>query len=242
LEHYSIACYWKDRKEDADACTNRLVQCLNGLATCDPAFGEVLVVPRTTRKLPYRVPVDFESIKPFMEKGRNREDVPPRKIIEKLGYSVTFNSDYQKREEQWNIRTVCGLYANTPRLLNSCVVSLPKKGPVVERLLNRTTALCMMRTLISAWDPDWVAAQSYEFQRLIAPDARIPGCLVGWMVYFAARLGKVPDGLPVHSRVELEQGTLLILTEDPISQDRPEHVSTAQAVLSRLQQVGLIPA
>jgi hypothetical protein len=243
MDTYYIGCYWTDRKEDADACTDRAVQCLKQLAGCDPALAEVLVVPKSTRKLPYRVPVNFEAIKPLIEGGRNREDVPPRKIIEKLGYSITFVSDYEKREEQWNIRILCGAYPQTKGLLNHCVLELPKRGEALKTLLQSGTMTCLVRAMIAAWDPDWAVVQGRAFRDALTPDASVPGkVLLGWMAYYAGRLGKVPDDLPVHSRTELEQGTLLVLSREPVTPDRPDHIAAAQAVLPGLQRVGLIPA
>jgi hypothetical protein len=241
LENYYIGCYWKDQKEDAEACAGRVLKCLRGLANCDDAFTEVHEVP--DRKVPYRIPVDLETIKSIVEKGRNREDFPPYKVIEKLGFNGSFVSNVRKPDDKWSFRFVCGLYANTPGLLNSCVLNLPNQGAVAQRLLASTTMSCMVQTLVSAWDPDWAVVQSSAFRDYFAPKATIPGkALIGWMVYFAARLGKVPDDLPVHSRVELEQGTLLVLSEEPITSERPEHVSTAEALLAVAQRVGLIPA
>lgn len=247
MDTYYICCNWKDRKEDADACTNRMVQCLEGLATCDPAFSEVLIVPRSTREAPYRIPVDFETIKPFMEKGRNREDVPPRRVIEKLGYNISFISGSQKREEQWNIRSMCGAYPHTPGMLNYCKLSLPSRGEALKTLLRLDTMTCSVRAMISAWDPDWAVVQGHDFHDYVRQSAGVPRntpkwVFLGWIAYFAARVGNVPENLTVHSRVNLEQGTLVVLTEEPITRDRPDHVTTTQGVLTSLQRAGLIPA
>ena len=123
---------------------------MQGLAGCDPSFTEVFIVPKSTRKLPYRIAVDFETIKPFVEQGRNREDVPPRKIIEKLGYSVSFISDYRNREEQWTVRTMCGAYAQAVRMFNYCNLSFPKQSDALNNLLQRRTATCLAQAMISA--------------------------------------------------------------------------------------------
>jgi len=234
-----IGGYWRDRKEDADACANRIVQCLRGLTTCDPAFEEVFVV---TRK-PYRIPIDIQTIQPIVQKARNRADSPPHRIIEPLGFRPSFCSEPRGREEEWAFSSMCGAYPKTPGLWNNCVLKLPTKGEASQRLSRLDTVVGMMRTLISAWDPDWAVAQTHEFRQLFASGSKIPGkLLVGWMSYFAARMGRVPDGVPVHSRIEIpDRGTLLILTEDAVAPDRPDHVATAHAVSFALQEAGLIP-
>lgn len=247
MDTFYLGCYWKDRKEDTAACTERIVQCLNGLATCQQGFAEVFLVPRTYKSA-YRIPVDFETLKPLLEKGRNREDVPPRKIIEKLGYSISFVSgdDYRNRDTQWGMRTMCGAYPKTPGLSNYCVLSLPKKGEALETLLQPEKLRCLLRAMIDAWEPDWAIVQGSKLRDYVRQSAGIPAqspqnAFLGWMAYFASRVGKVPDGLPVYSKLDLEQGTLLTLTPEPIDLDRPDHVNTVQTVLSGLQSAGLIP-
>jgi hypothetical protein len=246
MDTYFIGCRWRDRKEDADACTNRIVRCLKGLAACDAEFEPVYVVPRS-HTLPYRIPVDFETLKPLVEEGRNREDVPPRRIIEKLGYSVSFVSgaDYRKRQEQWSLRIMCGAYPQVPAMANHCNLSLPQKGEALKTLLLHSKTACLVRAMIDAWDPDWATVEGSDFSDYVRESAGVPkrspkGIFPGWMTYFATRFGKIPEDLPVHSRIELEQGTLLILTDDPITRERPEHVATAEAVLRAFQQSGLI--
>jgi hypothetical protein len=246
MDSYYIACNWKDRKEDAGACTRRIVQCMRGLASCDPSFAEVSIVPRSTRKLPYRIAVDFETIKPFVERGRNRTDVPPRKIIEKLGYNISLSADYRNREKKWVINAMCGAYPQTSGMLNYCKLSLPREADALDGLLQRGTAACLVQAMISSWDPDWAVVQGLHFGDYIRQMAGVPKyapkqVFVGWMSYFADRVGKVPDDVPVHSKIRLEHGTLLVLTEEPITTDRPEHLSTASAVLARLQGAGLVP-
>jgi hypothetical protein len=248
MDNLYLGCYWKDRKEDADACTKRIVQCLKGVATCDQGFAEVFLVPKSY-KSPYRIPVDCETLKPLVEKGRNREDVPPRKVIEKLGYSISFVSgdDYRNRDTQWSMRTMCGAYPQTPGLSNYCALSLPKKGEALEALLRPEKLTCLLRTMIDAWEPDWAIVQGSKLQDYVRQGAGIPPqspqrAFLGWMAYFANRVGKVPDELPVYSKLNLEQGTLLTLTPELIELDRPDHENTVRAVLSGLQNAGLIPA
>lgn len=104
-----------------------------------------------------------------------------------------------------------------------------------------------MHAMIDAWDPDWVIINGSNFFDYVRKYAGIPQysphrAFLGWMAYFAKHLGKVPEELPVYSRTELEHGTLVVLSEDPITLDRPDHVATANAVISSLKQTGLIPA
>jgi hypothetical protein len=248
MDNYYIGCYWKDRREDVDVCADRIVRCLEGLARCDRDFAKVFAVPRSTRKLPQHIAVNPEILKAILEQGRNREDVPPRKVIEKLGYSISLMSDHKKpREEQWVIRTMCGAYPETPGMLNYCKLSLPKRGDVANALLRRPATVCLIEVMIEAWDPDWALVQGAAFYDYVRQWSGVPKhspqwVFVGWMAYFAARVGKPPEDLPIHARIELKRGTLIVLSEEPITIDRPDHIAIAQEVISSLKQARLIPA
>lgn len=246
MDKYFLGCYWKDREEDAEACTNRIVRCLNGLASCDPTLAEVLIVPRS-RNAPYSIPVNFETIKPLVEKGRNREDVPPRNIIKKLGYSISFVSDQKSRKDRWKIRTMCGAYPNVPAIVNYCALSLPEDEGSSALLLQLTKMTCLIKVMIEAFDPDWAIVQGSKFHDFVREWSGIPPhspqkSFLGWIAYFADDLGNVPKDLPVYSRTKLEKGTLLVLTEDPITHHRLDHVTTTQAVIASLKEAGFIPA
>src|SRR5205823_6384524 len=95
-------------------------------------------------KLPYRITVDTETIKPLVEAGRNREDFRPYKIIEKLGYSGSFVSeDFRKPDEKWVMRFLCGGRSpdsDTQRLLDSFSLLgylAPRRIPPGNRLMVR---------------------------------------------------------------------------------------------------------
>lgn len=239
---FYIGCYWMDRKEDADACATRMLACLKGLAGCDAVFEDIFATAK--RKPPYRISLEIGAIKPVVERGRNREDSRPYRVIEKLGFSGSFGSDWKTPpNEEWVLRFFCGAYPNTPHLMNSCILRLPSEGEAVNRLLHSGTMVSIVRVLISAWDPDWAIVQSDEFRDLIAPNGRVPGrVLAGWMTYFAPRLGKLPSDIPVHSTVDLDGGgALLVLTEEPVTSARPDHIAKAEALLAALQESGLVP-
>lgn len=241
MSNYYIGAYWPDRPESASQCGARMSGCLRALASVDAVFGDVYLV---TDKGEYpSVKIDDEpAFTAIYEQGRNREDAPPRRIIEKLGYSASFISRDRSPEQKWVIRSACGMYANNPGLLNRCVLSLPKSGETAERLTGCAPAISMAKAVVSAWDPQWAAVQSNEFRSLIAPTAAIPGAaMIGWMMYFSKRAGTVPD-VAVHSRVEWpDLGTMLVVTEDPISVSREGHVSVAKALRESFQGAGLIP-
>lgn len=219
-----------------------MLQFLLALQKCDPVFRDVLALP--AGKAPCPVLLDESVVREIFEQGRNREDAPPRAVIEKLGYTATFTSKVRTQEDKWLIRCACGLFAGTPNLLNRCVLSLPKTPQVLSRILRIEPALALIRAMISAWDPDWAVYQSSDFLKQFTSDAAIPGkALVGWMTYFASRVGEMPSLAGLAAAVQRESGgSIMISTEEPLDSARPEHLATADSIVRALQRCGLIPS
>jgi len=130
------------------------------------------IVPRSTRKLPYRIAVDFETIKPFVERGRNRTDVPPRKIIEKLGYNISLSADYRNRRKKWVINAMCGAYPQTSGMLNYCKLSLPREADALDGSLQRGTAACLVQAMIFLLGSRLGCRSRTSFRRLHSPNGR----------------------------------------------------------------------
>jgi hypothetical protein len=210
-----------------------MLECLQALAKCDEMFEDIHAVPNSY-KPPYRITPDFDTIKDIVEAGCHREDFPPYKVIEKLGFRSSFVSGSRKQDEQWVISSTCGLYAATDGLLNNVVLKIPKTGTNRERLLQYDKAVCLMKAMIQIWDPDWASFQSHQFRLLLSESAKIPGeALVGWMTYVATRCGEAPEDLPVYERIQIDsQGTLLVATPEIVSATRPDQVAIARAVIA----------
>ena len=61
------------------------------------------------------------------------------------------------------------------------------------------------------------------------------------MNYFASHLGKVPENLPSHDRVQIgEKGTLLVFSDKPLETESPEHMAVVDSVMPDLKAAGLI--
>ncbi|MGH9571866.1 MAG: Imm52 family immunity protein [Candidatus Angelobacter sp.] len=234
---YNIACYWKNREEDLDACANRAAEFLKRMAACDPVFARVYV---SSRKHESRLPVsaDSELLKPLLED----------KIAEKWGSRISFVSDHQDCDEQWTIHIRCGAApAQAPKgWSNFCMPLLPKRGRPLETLLQPSVLSCIIRAMVQAWEPDWAVIYDDRTLDELYERAGIPGdsrkeMFLGWMTYFGKHMGAVPKNLPAYSRLDLGGGTLLILTPEPPQSDQPEQARVFQEVLLGLQGVGLLP-
>ena len=101
--------------------------------------------------------------------------------------------------------------------------------------------------MVEAWEPDWAvvydgAALDGVYQRAGILKYAHKNIFLGWMTYFAKHIGMVPEDLAVHSRINLRLGTLLVLTEEPMSGERPDHVANTRRAVRSLRRAGLLPA
>lgn len=240
MADYYFGWYWGDRTEDIDACAEKVLRSLEALGRCDPAFENIYVVPQE-RKVPYKVDVDPAAVRSIMEAGRNREDLPPYKIIESLGFKGSFVSeDFRKRGFEWSLLFHCGV--SVSGVPNSCVLSVPKSGDVRDRMLQYDTARRIIGELVEIWNPD-TAVLKKRGTIVKQPDGRMTMTKVpvGWMNYFASHLGKVPENLPLTSQIEIDdRGTLLIVTPDPVTMDLPENTETNEALTLALKRAELL--
>ena len=110
--------------------------------------------------------------------------------------------------------------------------------------------MLVVKAMIEAFEPDWaiVLVRGTNFFDFVQEWSGIPQyspqkAFLGWIAYFADNVGNVPADLPVYSRVKLEKGTLLVLTEDPITHHRPDHVTNppTQAVIASLKRSWTYP-
>jgi hypothetical protein len=123
---------------------------------------------------------------------------------------------------------------------NRCGLRAPDEGPIGERVLTTRFQTEVLRSVATAWDPDWGVAISSAHRDILlkkSPDD-IP---VGWVTYLSRRRGRVPP-LPAPVRIEPvgELGTLVILTPERFTASNPEHVELAERVRVRLDKAGLL--
>jgi hypothetical protein len=140
--------------------------------------------------------INYETLKSIVEEGRNHEDFPPYTIIEKLGYSGMFVSEhFSRRDEGRALSFLCGAYAEP--LQNSCLLRIPKFGEIRDRLLQRDTILCVLKNLVSAWEPDTAIVKSRgPIIRQPSGEVTTVKSPIGWMNYFATPLGNCPTICP----------------------------------------------
>ncbi|XXF77562.1 immunity 52 family protein [Myxococcaceae bacterium GXIMD 01537] len=121
-----------------------------------------------------------------------------------------------------------------------CVLSLPQKGLVAERLLSVPVLTQLMRAMVRAWEPEWAVVVSHALRDELSKSAAL-GTYVGWMTYLSDHRGALPV-LPAPTQVEPVEamGTLITLSPERLESTNPEHVALALRVQELLAGAGLL--
>ncbi len=232
VDSYYAGAYWGPRKETPEQCARRAEAFLAALATIDPAFSRWFEQGKS-RKDALKRPIEpsGEALKERVRRGRDRQ-------FEDLGYSVWAWNGASDDYDACGFHFYCGGYSEGQS--NNCVVNLPIRGPNAERVLSVPILTELVRSMALAWEPDSALATSTMHRDAITPDGN-PKTFVGWVMYFPHSRGKVPP-LPAPVRVEPveDKGTLIILTPERLTTEKPEHVELGQRVHSLLIEAGLL--
>ncbi|XXF79946.1 immunity 52 family protein [Myxococcaceae bacterium GXIMD 01537] len=197
------------------------------------------------------------SFERWFQQGRSRNDAlkrpiaPARGELENLvrkGKDRVFE-DLGFRLSGWNgvgddydaaaFNILCGGYTDVVR--NTCVFTLPSRGPNAERVVTASVLAALVRVSALAWEPDWGLATSHAHRKLIDERGAKGAPRIGWVMYLAAHRGPVPP-LPAPVRIEPveDKGTLIVLTPERFSAGNPEHVALAERVRQLLEGAGLL--
>ena len=232
IESYYAGAYWGPRKETPEECARRAEVFLTSIASVDPAFSRWFEGGRS-RKDALKRPIESsgEALAKRVRRGRDRQ-------FEELGYSVgAWNGapdDYDASSFNFN----CGGYSEGQA--NRCVVDLPTRGPNAERVLSVPILIGLVRSMVLAWEPASAIATSSMLREAVTPIGRA-GTFVGWVMYFPHSRGMIPS-LPSPVRMEPveDKGTLIVLTPERLTTEKPEHVELGQLVHELLNKAGLL--
>ncbi|MFY1826210.1 immunity 52 family protein [Myxococcus fulvus] len=237
-ETYDVCAYWGARKESPEECAQRTAVLLGMLAECDSLLAH-WYVPTRSRKDALKhplMPPDISTLTERFRRGVNREKGGP--VFEDLGFTFWFGNG-GSGETLVDLRIKCGAYSGGSS--NYCWMTLPRKGPHFERMVEVPVLTNFMRAMFSAWSPDWMLTGSNLYRmKYREPDAS-PFSL-GWMTYLANHVGRVPP-LPAPVRIEPveDKGMLILLTPERFTVSNPEHVALARRVRELLARAGLMP-
>ncbi|MCY1045069.1 immunity 52 family protein [Corallococcus sp. bb12-1] len=224
--------YWGARKESAEACALRMERLFANLASVDSSFAQWFQQGRS-RKAALLRPIEpgGSALEALIRRGRDR-------VFEDLGFRVRGWNGVTDDHDASGLDVTCGGY--TQAVNNFCVFSLPTQGPHAERVLTAPILCGLVRSMATAWEPEWAIATSTAHRNRVTDNPK-PGTFVGWIMYLARSRGPVPP-LPAPVRIEPveDKGTLIILTPERFTVSNPEHVALAEHVRGLLDTAGLM--
>ena len=228
-EKYYMGAYWPGRVEPVESYARRAELFFRLLAPSDSTFN------RWFEKAGSRA----EALKSsFVPDEASLHDLFKKKY-RRDGAGVAFSAwNGEPDGASTGVRLSCG--STSPLLGDLCVMDLPTRGDVRERVLTAPVLARVLRAAALAWDADWGVATSMAHRDKVSEFA-VPGTFVGWLMYLSARRGAVPP-LPAPVRMEPveDKGTLIMLTPERFTAANPEHVSLAEHVSGLLDRAGLL--
>ncbi|RKG78859.1 immunity 52 family protein [Corallococcus terminator] len=231
-ETYFAGAYWGARKESSEQCARRAGTLLAALPSVDPSFTQWFQQGRS-RKDALKRPIEPTSaeLEKLILKGKDR-------VVEELGFRFGAWNGAPDDSDGSSFNVTCGSFSD--RVSNVCVFNLPNRGPTADRVLTAQVLSALVRSMATAWEPDFAAAMSSP--QLPSAETGDPSSIwIGWVTYLSRRRGPVPP-LPAPVRIEPveDKGTLLILTPERFTVSNPEHVALAEHVRGLLDNAGLM--
>ena len=221
---YFAGAYWLARQESAAACARRADLFFRLLGGCDPAWTDWHDTASSQVVNP-----DEAALTRMFGAKEYRSGLDGFRFMFWTGKTVP---------EATSVGVSCG--SATPWVPSSCVIGLPDKGPVAERVLTAPVITLVLRAMAQAWEPEWAIATSHEHLE-VAYGYPLPDAYVGWVMYFSHQRRTVPP-LPAPVRIEPveDRGTLVVLTPERFTGANPEHVALAARVHALLEHAGLL--
>ena len=234
-----LGAYWGDRREDLDACTERLMNFLLKLGACDGVFEQWFETGWSREEaLSRKVAIERADLRKLVYKGRHLTDIGS-KLMEDLGFSIFLWNGCPEDNGEMGFNVNCGSYTGNPGLVNNCVINLPRRGAAAERILSVKSLERLMSVVVEAWEPDWAVITLHALREGFKVRPRSP--VFGWLLFLSARRGVVP-ALPAPSRtVQLEGlGILVITTDEQFDMERTDHIHAVKKTYRVLKKAGLL--
>lgn len=227
-ETYYVGSYWLARPESAEACAQRAERFFHLLGRCDPAWNQWHDTAAEEASNDVVTP-DAATFARMFQKKEYQSGKDGFRFMFFVGDTVP---------ESTSASGNCG--SAPPWVTSNCVLRLPSKGPVSERVLTATVMTDALRAMALAWEPEFGVATSHAHREMLVNRKGV-GTFTGWVMYFSRQRGAVPP-LPVPVRVEPveDKGTLVILTPERFTVANPEHVALAARVHEVLHGAGLL--
>jgi hypothetical protein len=226
---HTVRFSWGPRREEAGQVAKRLLRFLEGLSEIDPVFDQWYPVGKRADQT---VPLELGALEALCRKGINREEVPPFKPIDDLGFSVSLLTGGSRMLH-------LGVHAGvvTPYVQNSVIMDLPPTGVVGKRICRAEPLIALCHLVVQCWDPEvgqiWSTALG---ETLDVPE---DGIDVGWLTYVAKRRMRRPE---LDRAIEVipiaRAGHLVVATRQRFSAENANHLARAARIAAALNPAG----
>ena len=236
---FSICGYWGSRKETAAQCAARALPFLRALRDVDPGFGEwfELLAPRRPKTM---IALTMDDLDDAFARGVNRRDTD-RTVIREIGFRVSFWNGNEDQEDV-AISISCGGYSDQLPFPNTCIIpAFGEAGAaLIGRIQNVNKITHILTLMAQHLDIDWGLASWYELREALNQPLTSPE--VGWVTYFSSRFRPMPPLPPPTRLVPVEgHGTIIVLTDERFSVERPDRIELARDVVQRLKRAKVLP-
>ncbi len=229
MEAHFVRFFWGPRREEPGQVAKRLQRFLEGLLEIDPVFDQWYPVGKRADET---VPLELGALEALCRKGINREEVPPFKPIDDLGFSVSLLTG-----GSWTLHLGVHGGVVTPYVQNSVIMDLPPTGVVGKRICRAEPLIALCRLVVQCWDPEvgqiWSTALG---ETLNVPE---DGIDVGWLTYVAKRRMRMPQ---LDRTIEVipigRAGHLVVATRQRFSAENANHLARAARIAAALNPAG----
>lgn len=190
---------WGARPDDLANCTERLLACLNGVASFDRSLEQWFYNADP-------VPLTTDSLRHQLDQGWDRED-PSGEI----GSTVALWNGAQD-DLVATITVSCG---STASYLKNDVEFVPPRPAAMPGLYQVETMLTLFETMISAWQPQWCRVRPRSLRE--ATGREFVDVIASWIIYLDRGVYQRRGALPNEVRV-IERpggGELFVLASTP---------------------------
>lgn len=150
----TVGIYWAARRENAEACAERLEKYLLSLKSAFPALADWYRKRGAASQPILFGQQENGELLDLLTAARNKRDIGGE-VIEELGFRVDLWNK-RKESEAVSLGVTCGLFSKSTGLSNAVYLSLPQDLEALS--LQGSDALRKLLFLqVEAWSPDWGA-------------------------------------------------------------------------------------
>jgi hypothetical protein len=236
VRKYRIRAYWYNCSQTAQDCAIQLIEFVQNIEQFGPPFINWVYLNPKDKSIP--VPFDpdefrLKVLEPI--NGMRRGVVKAEESMPESGFAVLLFSQ-GKGAEMVNIS---GMYGRDDlHSVNFNIVELPRDEEIATPILQVNILKPLLELVVRQWNPEWAVIDYFDYDDPEREMDRIP---VYWFVYLPERRGQIPP-LPAPSEViKIEgYGSYAIVTPEPFSREREDHVEVASGVRGILDESGLL--